>query len=128
MRRSRPEAGALPERRRSRFRARLAAVIGRLLVAPLSLCAAARAARLEESSSLLLLATGLTPLLGPPALVALGSGCGNGGGRWRRVRRHGRGASGLRAVRPGRARQRPGAGWQTGGVAAVQCQRPSRQP
>jgi hypothetical protein len=49
-------------------------VIGWLLVAPLSLCAAARAARLEESSSLLLLATGLTPLLGPPALVALGIG------------------------------------------------------
>jgi hypothetical protein len=38
-------------------------VIGWLLVAPLSLCAAARAARLEESSSLLLPATGLTPLL-----------------------------------------------------------------
>jgi endonuclease/exonuclease/phosphatase (EEP) superfamily protein YafD len=49
-------------------------VIGWLLVAPLSLCAAARAARLEESSSLLLLVTGVTPLLGPPALVALGIG------------------------------------------------------
>ena len=41
---------------------------------PLSVCAAARAARLEESSSLLLLAAGLTPFLGPPALVALGIG------------------------------------------------------
>jgi endonuclease/exonuclease/phosphatase family metal-dependent hydrolase len=70
-------------------------VIGWLLVAPLSLCAAARAARLEESS-LLRLATGLTPLLGPPALVALGIGL------WQRrcrcVRRHGRGTSVLRAV------------------------------
>jgi endonuclease/exonuclease/phosphatase family metal-dependent hydrolase len=50
------------------------AVIGWLLVVPLSICAAARAARLEESSSLLLLAAGLTPFLGLPALVALGIG------------------------------------------------------
>jgi endonuclease/exonuclease/phosphatase (EEP) superfamily protein YafD len=55
-------------------RARLPAVIGWLITVPLSVCAAARAARLEESSSLLLLAAGLTPLLGPPALVALGIG------------------------------------------------------
>jgi endonuclease/exonuclease/phosphatase family metal-dependent hydrolase len=53
---------------------RLPALIGWLIIVPLSICAAARAARLEESSSLLLLATGLTPLLGPPALVALGIG------------------------------------------------------
>ena len=49
-------------------------VTGWLIIAPLSITAAARAARLGESSSLLLLATGLTPLLGPPALVALGIG------------------------------------------------------
>jgi endonuclease/exonuclease/phosphatase (EEP) superfamily protein YafD len=67
-------AGAVPDRRRSRSRARLPAVIGWLITVPLSICAAARAARLEESSSLLLLAAGLTPLLGPPALVALGIG------------------------------------------------------
>ena len=67
-------AGAVPDRRRSRSRARLPAVIGWLIIVPLSICAAARAARLEESSSLLLLATGLTPLLGPPAVLALGIG------------------------------------------------------
>jgi endonuclease/exonuclease/phosphatase (EEP) superfamily protein YafD len=71
---SRREAGAVPDRRRSRSRARLPAVIGWLITVPLSICAAARAARLEESSSLLLLAAGLTPLLGPPALAALGIG------------------------------------------------------
>ena len=49
-------------------------MIGWLIIVPLLICAAARAARLEESSSLLLLATGLTPLLGPPALVALAIG------------------------------------------------------
>jgi endonuclease/exonuclease/phosphatase (EEP) superfamily protein YafD len=49
-------------------------VIGWLIMVPLSIAAAARAAGLGESSSLLLLATGLTPLLGPPALVALGIG------------------------------------------------------
>ena len=49
-------------------------MIGWLLVAPLSVCAAARAARLEESSSLLLLGAGLTPFLGPPALLAFGIG------------------------------------------------------
>jgi endonuclease/exonuclease/phosphatase (EEP) superfamily protein YafD len=49
-------------------------VTGWLIIAPLSISAAARAARLGESSSLLVLATGLTPLLGPPALVALGIG------------------------------------------------------
>jgi endonuclease/exonuclease/phosphatase (EEP) superfamily protein YafD len=49
-------------------------VTGWLIIVPLSLSAAARAARLGESSSLLLLVTGLTPLLGPPALVALGIG------------------------------------------------------
>jgi endonuclease/exonuclease/phosphatase family metal-dependent hydrolase len=70
----RGEARAVPDRRRSRSRGRLPAVIGWLLVVPLSVCAAARAARLEESSSLLLLAAGLTPFLGAPALVALGIG------------------------------------------------------
>jgi endonuclease/exonuclease/phosphatase family metal-dependent hydrolase len=55
-------------------RARLPAVIGWLIAVPLSVCAVARAARLEESSPLLLLAAGLTPLLGAPALVALGIG------------------------------------------------------
>ena len=71
---SRREVAAVPDRRRSRSRARLPAVIGWLLVAPLSVCAAARAARLEESSSLLLLGAGLTPFLGPPALLAFGIG------------------------------------------------------
>jgi endonuclease/exonuclease/phosphatase (EEP) superfamily protein YafD len=59
---------------RPRSWGRVPAVIGWLLVVPLSICAAARAARLEESSSLLLLAAGLTPFLVPPALVALGIG------------------------------------------------------
>lgn len=47
---------------------------GWLIIVPLSISAAAQVARLGESSSLLLLVTGLTPLLGPPALVALGIG------------------------------------------------------
>lgn len=55
-------------------RVRLPAAIGWLTVAPLVVSAAARVARLDESSSLLILADGLTPLLVPPALLALGIG------------------------------------------------------
>jgi endonuclease/exonuclease/phosphatase family metal-dependent hydrolase len=64
----------MPTRQRSGLRSRLSAAIGWLVITPLSVSAGARAARLEESSSLLLLAAGLTPLLGPPAVVALGIG------------------------------------------------------
>jgi endonuclease/exonuclease/phosphatase (EEP) superfamily protein YafD len=74
MSRSRPDAGVIADRRPSSARGGLPAAVGWLMIAPLSLCAAARAARLQESSSLLLLATGLTPLLGPPALIPLGIG------------------------------------------------------
>ena len=48
------------------------AIRGWLIITPLALSAGARAARLDESSSLILLIGGLTPFLGPPALVALG--------------------------------------------------------
>ncbi len=60
------------DQRRAVFRARLPAAIGWLVVTPLAVSAGARLARFDESSSLLLLADGLTPLLGPPALVAFG--------------------------------------------------------
>jgi endonuclease/exonuclease/phosphatase (EEP) superfamily protein YafD len=55
------------------LRARLAAVIGWLIITPLALSAGARVTHLDESS-LLLLIGGLTPFLGLPALVALGIG------------------------------------------------------
>jgi endonuclease/exonuclease/phosphatase (EEP) superfamily protein YafD len=55
-------------------RARPAAAIGWLVITPLALSAGARAAHLDESSSLLILIGGLTPFLGLPALVALGIG------------------------------------------------------
>jgi endonuclease/exonuclease/phosphatase family metal-dependent hydrolase len=74
MLRSRRDAEADADRRQSGSRPRLSAAIGWLMIAPLSVSVGARAARLEESSSLLLLAAGLTPFLGPPALVALGIG------------------------------------------------------
>jgi endonuclease/exonuclease/phosphatase family metal-dependent hydrolase len=74
MPRSRRDAEADADRRRSGGLSRLSAAIGWLVIAPLSVSTGARAARLEESSSLLLLAAGLTPFLGPPALVALGIG------------------------------------------------------
>ena len=48
------------------------AIRGWLIIMPLALSAGARAARLDESSPLILLIGGLTPFLGPPALVALG--------------------------------------------------------
>jgi hypothetical protein len=44
------------------------------IITPLALSAGARAARLDESSSLILLIGGLTPFLRPAALVALGVG------------------------------------------------------
>jgi endonuclease/exonuclease/phosphatase family metal-dependent hydrolase len=61
---------------RSVRRARLQAstAIGWLIVTPLAVSAGARLAGLDEASSLLLLADGLTPLLGPTALVAFGIG------------------------------------------------------
>jgi endonuclease/exonuclease/phosphatase (EEP) superfamily protein YafD len=68
------EAEAVPKRRHTKPRSRLAAAIGWLVVAPVSVCAATVAAQLQESSSLLLLAVGLTPFLGLPALIALGIG------------------------------------------------------
>ncbi len=46
-------------------------MIGWLILAPITVCAAVHVAQLEESSSLLILAVGLTPFLGPLALVAL---------------------------------------------------------
>jgi endonuclease/exonuclease/phosphatase (EEP) superfamily protein YafD len=49
---------------------RLAGFGGWLLIVPLASAAGARVARLDESSSLLLLASGLTPLLWLPALAA----------------------------------------------------------
>ena len=76
MRPSRTDGETVPGRRRSRSRGVLPSAIGWLLIAPLSVAVAARAARVEESSSLLVLAAGLTPLLVPPALVALGIGLG----------------------------------------------------
>jgi len=65
---------AVLDQRRSVFRARLPAAIGWLIVTPLAVSAGARLAGLDEASSLLLLADGLTPLLGPPALVTGGIG------------------------------------------------------
>ena len=62
------------EQRRSELRARLPGALGWLIVTPLAVSAGARLAGLDEASSLLLLADGLTPLLGPPAFVALGIG------------------------------------------------------
>ena len=69
---------AVGDRRRASSRARLPAAIAWLTVAPLAVSAAARVARLDESASLLILADGVTPLLVPPALFALGIGL------WRR--------------------------------------------
>jgi endonuclease/exonuclease/phosphatase (EEP) superfamily protein YafD len=65
---------AVADRRASTSRARLPAAIGWLTLAPLAVSAAARVARLDESSVLLVLAGGLTPLLVSPALLALGIG------------------------------------------------------
>ena len=62
------------DQRASAARARLPAAIGWLTVAPPAVSAAARVARLDESSTLLILADGLTALLVPPALLALGIG------------------------------------------------------
>jgi endonuclease/exonuclease/phosphatase (EEP) superfamily protein YafD len=66
--------GAVGDKRRSVSRTRLPAAVGWLTAAPLAVSAGARMARLDESSPLLLLADGLTPLLVPPALLALGIG------------------------------------------------------
>jgi len=74
MPRSLRDAEAVPDRRRPGPPSRLLATVGWLVIAPLAVCAGARAAQLEESSSLLLLAAGSTPFLVPPALVALGIG------------------------------------------------------
>jgi endonuclease/exonuclease/phosphatase (EEP) superfamily protein YafD len=52
--------------------------LGWLIVAPLAVCAGARVARLDEASSLLTLAAGLTPWLCPPALVVLAIGLSRG--------------------------------------------------
>ena len=57
-----------------RPRWRLAGAGGWLLTVPLAAAAGARVTHLDESSSLLLLASGLTPLLWLPALVAFGIG------------------------------------------------------
>jgi endonuclease/exonuclease/phosphatase (EEP) superfamily protein YafD len=65
---------AVVDQRASASRARLPAAVGWLTVAPPAVSAAARVARLDESSTLLILADGLTPLLIPPALLALGIG------------------------------------------------------
>jgi endonuclease/exonuclease/phosphatase family metal-dependent hydrolase len=62
------------DQRASVSRARLPAAIGWLTVAPPAVSAAARVARLDESSTLLILADGLTALMVPPALLALGIG------------------------------------------------------
>jgi endonuclease/exonuclease/phosphatase (EEP) superfamily protein YafD len=62
------------DQRASASRARLPAAIGWLTIAPPAVSAAARVARLDESSTLLILADGLTALLVPPALLALGIG------------------------------------------------------
>jgi endonuclease/exonuclease/phosphatase (EEP) superfamily protein YafD len=56
---------------------RLAGFGGWLLAIPLAAAAGARVVRLDESSSLLLLASGLTPLLWPPALAAFVIGLGS---------------------------------------------------
>ena len=66
--------GTVAQRRAPASRARLPAAIGWLTVAPLAVSAAARVARLDEAASLLILADGVTPLLVPPALLALGIG------------------------------------------------------
>jgi endonuclease/exonuclease/phosphatase family metal-dependent hydrolase len=65
---------AVPQRRHTWPRSRLPGAIGWLVIAPLSVCAAAGVAQLQESSALLLLAIGLTPFLGLTALVVLGIG------------------------------------------------------
>jgi endonuclease/exonuclease/phosphatase family metal-dependent hydrolase len=65
---------AVADGRRARLPARLPAAIGWLTVAPLAVSAAARLTRLDEAASLLILADGVTPLLVPPALLALGIG------------------------------------------------------
>ena len=62
------------DQRASGSRASLPAAIGWLTVAPPAVSAVARVARLDESSTLLILADGLTALLVPPALLALGIG------------------------------------------------------
>ena len=56
--------------RHDRPRWRLARLGGWLLIIPLASAAGARVVRLDESSSLLVLASGLTPLLWLPALAA----------------------------------------------------------
>jgi endonuclease/exonuclease/phosphatase (EEP) superfamily protein YafD len=56
--------------RRAVWRGRVSAAIGWLIVTPPAVSAGARVAHLVEASSLLILAGGLTPLLGPPAMVA----------------------------------------------------------
>lgn len=65
---------AVAAERRARLPGRLPAAVGWLTVAPLAVSAAARVARLDEAASLLILADGVTPLLVPPALLALGIG------------------------------------------------------
>jgi endonuclease/exonuclease/phosphatase family metal-dependent hydrolase len=65
---------AVADERRARLPGRLPAAVGWLTVAPLAVSAAARVARLDEAASLLILADGVTPLLVPPALLALGIG------------------------------------------------------
>ena len=54
--------------------ARLSVATGWLILTPLAFSVAARVSHVDESSSLLLLGDGLTPFLGPPALVAFGVG------------------------------------------------------
>jgi endonuclease/exonuclease/phosphatase family metal-dependent hydrolase len=73
MPRSRVDAEVLVDKRLG-SRARLPGAIGWLIITPLAVCAAARMSQFGEASSVLLLAAGLTPLLGPPALVVLGMG------------------------------------------------------
>jgi endonuclease/exonuclease/phosphatase family metal-dependent hydrolase len=65
---------AVTERWHTGSRSAFPVAIGWLVIAPLAVCAAADVAQLQESSTLLLLAIGLTPFLGVPALVALGIG------------------------------------------------------
>jgi endonuclease/exonuclease/phosphatase (EEP) superfamily protein YafD len=74
MPRSQNDAEVVPDRWRARSPSRRRAAIGWLVIAPISVCAASQPAQLQESSSLLLLAVGLTPFLGPLALVAVGIG------------------------------------------------------
>ena len=60
--------------RQQRPAGRLPEAFGWVIVAPLAVYAGARVAQLDEASSLLLLAAGLTTWLWPPALVALAVG------------------------------------------------------